>query len=673
MLEARTAIEWYTQTAIGLRQNYIAALDKGESAYYHLIRRKQTEDTSSNMTLPITTISVNRLVPKLVSFVFPRGAQFFISAGDKRLNKRFQDVTRPVKLRRSMKKWIRRALVDGVGVAYPYWEDRYEYIKDPYYFDASIEELTLIGNKNKDIRRDLFLQIFGQSVNQWEFKKDSSSAIEAVMYDDIGNLSKYNIEFRALPHEIEMSVIGDRLVYSGLKIDIIPIRNLYFLVDSPSFDRAPYVMYQQFSTVEDLWYFCDDKEKLLSAKGKQYDIAGPRSPAEGVITRLGERVEQTTQSPLVELWQVFYKNKIAFVLPCSLYTIMEIDLEDEFPRREELPRRPLFTIKFLEINDRTVFGWSLPLLLYHYQKEMDYLNNLTNDIGDLSSAMFGGYKPAKFTIGEPKKITLERNVLLPIESKDDLFFYNVAPNIQWAVQKMFMLSQEVERLTQIDEMTLGRGNPAGAGRGERTLGGMQLLYGQKQEVFMEMATDMREEFDSLLTSMLFLWSRRASALELKNIGFNRNTLTSANVYVDTDIASAQQEMNRMMSLYQLFRDPLLLQLGIIKPQGFVTILSDVIKAFGKDPEDFLQQLEPRDPQQDIDTLKSGGMPVPGLMDNHQAHIQAEMAEMNKSGMEIRNNIMQHIQLHAAMMEQLQSMPNEMTAGKYPVGKSVVTG
>jgi len=424
MLESGTILSWFWGAESGTRKSFISNLDRAEEAYYHLIRDQKK---GSGMTLPTTTISVNRLVPKLISFIYPQGESLRIPNAGSELTKHFKDKLRIINFRKTIKSWVRRTVIDGTGVLYPFWEDNWEYIKDNLYFDVSEEEVQVIKDGNKDIQREMFLNTFGNSVKRWEYVGDK---IKAEMYDDYGKLAEYAITFSTQGQELVMSILGNRLVYSGLKLQVIPIRNLFFPVDTPSLDEAEFVIYQQFCSVEYLSSWVSDKDKLKQARGMQYSSTGIRSPGEGAVTKTGERPEEPFISNVVEMWQVFHGNKITFILPCVGHVFMEMDLEDEFPRRTDLPRRPFFVSRYLEINDRLVFGWSLPLLLYQYQKEMDYLNNLTNDAGDMSTSLFGAYKPTGYNLGEPKKIRLERNTLFPTdEPTKDFHFFNTSPNI----------------------------------------------------------------------------------------------------------------------------------------------------------------------------------------------------------------------------------------------------
>ncbi len=666
MLEFATAANWFHLANSSTRKNHIAALDKAEQMYYHLVPGRAEGSKGSNMVLPTTTVSVNRLIPKLSAFIFPIGENINIPDQPISAKKHFRDKLKEIQFRKTVKSWIRRSVIDGTGILYPFWEDAYEYLKENLYFFVSPEEIELAKRKDKEYLSKIFLSSFESSVRGWDFR---NGVIRANMHDDYGHLEDYTISFAAENQEITMTVTGTRLVYSGLRVRVVPIRNLFFPVDTPGLDEAEFIIYQQFCSPEYLSGFEISEKEINLARGQQYSEVGPRSPGEGAVSKLGERTEQPPASNAVEMWQVFHRGKITFMLPSVSKVFMEVDLEKEFPRRMDFPRWPFFDARFIEMNERLVFGWSLPLLLFQYQKEMDYLNNLTNDAGDLATALFGAYKSSSYRLGEPPKLKLERNTLFPLDEPDkDLKIFQFNPNVGWAVQKMAMLSQEIERLSSIDEMTLGRGPAQGANRGERTLGGMQMLQGQKQEFYLEVAWDFRQGVNKTMSAMLFLYSRKAPAAILAAANLDRNTLRGSSVLVDADLSSAQQILGRVTSLYQLCRDPLLIQMGIVGPKALSRLVKKLFKAYDEDPDEFgLQVPVADDPMDHIEQLLAGGMPMPSPVDNHRDHISKESKAMQEAGMGANEKFQGHIQFHMTMLEQVQQQPQEALLGKYGGG------
>lgn len=251
-------------------------------------------------------------------------------------------------------------------------------------------------------------------------------------------------------------------------------------------------------------------------------------------------------------------------------------------------RRPYAKADFYMREGQT-YGIGLVELTYSLTKEIDALNNMALDFGLLSSMPFGYYRSGSRLTEEA--IPIEPGSLIPIDDPSSIVFPNLGNRSAFSLQYLQFLYSIIERLTGINDLTLG----VIAGQGvTRTASGVSALVSESNanlDIFLRRLNRALKKMFSYTFAMI--QEKMPEGLEFRIFGQNgqdyfrqiksRNEIggefdfelepNSANSNPTLRLQSASQ-------ILQLTANPLDIQLGIITPAQRYEALKNYLVAMG---------------------------------------------------------------------------------------------
>jgi hypothetical protein len=255
----------------------------------------------------------------------------------------------------------------------------------------------------------------------------------------------------------------------------------------------------------------------------------------------------------------------------------------------------------------------------------------------------------------------------------------------WGQQEEATLMQYAERLTGITDITMGRQpNRVGA---TRTAKGTQSLLAEAglrfktaMSAFQRFWTGVFEDILALDQEYLpprqefRITGRRPTVVKVKDRTEIRGQY-DLRLTTTSDHLNREQMRNDATVVHQLIVNPGLIQMGIVNRKGILRSTQDVLKAFGKDPDFYLEdQAVILTPTEELMQFNAGHYVSPVAGENVEMHLQQhteDMADPNVS-MEAKQLLRRHIsethQIQMAMqMLQVMSAKGGVAGGP-PVGQ-----
>jgi hypothetical protein len=264
-------------------------------------------------------------------------------------------------------------------------------------------------------------------------------------------------------------------------------------------------------------------------------------------------------------------------------------------------RRPYYKIDFHKREGAT-YGVGIVELLYSLSKEIDAIHNIRMDIGILTSQPIGFYRPTAAM--SEQKLPIEPGALIPLDNPQaDVFFPNLGNRTSFAFQEEASLMNMIERLSSINEITLGVIGGQGA---TRTATGTRALVQETNANLDVFIRRMNEGWKGILEHTFMLLQQKIEP------GFQFRLLGDDGQNYWTTIKSREEikgmydfilepnssQSNRQMQIdiaqqvYQLTANPIDLQLGIVTPVERYEALKNLLQQFGvKDFSRFIRKPE----------------------------------------------------------------------------------
>ena len=270
------------------------------------------------------------------------------------------------------------------------------------------------------------------------------------------------------------------------------------------------------------------------------------------------------------------------------------------------PRRPLVSKPFIPVRGRWT-GISLLEIMEGLHDSIKQFFDQTADAGTISNSPFGFYRASSAL--KPDIIRMSPGELYPLQDpKRDIEFPNLGNQAQaFGINMIGLLTNMEERLTMIGDLQLGR-VPAGRSSALRTASGMAMLQGQGEErperILRRFFSGLSEIWEQIheLNQVFLPEGKKFRLLGMKRKGedpfqeiADRETIRgkfqfqfSATV-LNTNKGILQQSLVTMLGT---FVNDLMLQLGIIQPDGIYRLSRDVAEAFGLDADKYLDEPTP---------------------------------------------------------------------------------
>lgn len=323
------------------------------------------------------------------------------------------------------------------------------------------------------------------------------------------------------------------------------------------------------------------------------------------------------------------------------------------------------------------YGIGLAEILHPLQKEMDAIHNQRIDYGLISNMPFGFYKPTSSI--DPHTLQLEPGALIPVDNpQTDVYFPTLSNRTAWGFQEEAAIQTMIERLTGINDMSLGV--MTGAQGATRTATGARALLGESNANLDVYLRRLNRGWKQALQYLLHMLQQRIPAgLAFRVTGeagddYWRMVRDQSDIAGDFDFevlpnsANSNKQVQQEMAqqVFQLTMNPLLIQTGVISSGNIYEAAKSHLKALGvKDwgkfitkPQNWQHMMTPEDEANRL----LNGIPVPVTPEMDHPGFIAYFQEIFKSDELLGQFTAQQTKLlaaqaqkHGEMMKALQEM------------------
>lgn len=374
-------------------------------------------------------------------------------------------------------------------------------------------------------------------------------------------------------------------------------------------DQADAVMEQVFYTASDLWslvdqgIFDEDSVTTVIESGEQQKSGQANN---GIKTLQAEKAGEASLDKSYDLdryriIEAYLKKDIdGSGINTDIVVWVHPDtgtlLRATFLHRinSKTKKRPYAKADFY-VREGQTYGIGLIELTYSICKEIDALNNMALDFGLLSSMPFGYYRAGSSLT--QASIPIEPGSLIPLDDPSSVLFPNIGARHSFSMQYLQFLYSIIERLTGINDLTLG----VIAGQGvTRTASGVNALMSESNanlDIFLRRLNRAMKKVFKYTFAMV--QAKMPPGLEFRVLGdhgneYFRQVKTRDEIAGDYDFdlepnsanSNPQLRLQAATQVLQITSNPLDIQLGIITPlQRYEAIKSYLvalgIKDFGK--------------------------------------------------------------------------------------------
>jgi hypothetical protein len=346
-------------------------------------------------------------------------------------------------------------------------------------------------------------------------------------------------------------------------------------------------------------------------------------------------------------------------------------------------RRPLRVGRFFPIPFR-FYGLSYAEMIRGIQDEINAIHNQKVDYATIQNMPFGFIR-ASSTL-PPISQRLRPGTFIEVDNpQQDVNFPKWQGSTAWASGEEATLMQYKERLDGLSDMNMGRQpNRVGATRtakGTQTLlseGGLRLKTAIQsfQRFWIGIFEDILAlDQEYLPPSQEFrITGRRPTVMRVKD-------RTEIRGNYDLRLAATTESLNRQQMredatvLMQALMNPSLMQVGIVALKGVRRVVQDLLKAYGKDPDFYLEDQDViRGPIEELMLFNVGQYVSPTTGENYDAHLKAHDQALKDplTRPEVKRLLMRHMQ-ETLQLKQAQQMAQSLQQrpGGPPVGQQAV--
>ena len=339
-------------------------------------------------------------------------------------------------------------------------------------------------------------------------------------------------------------------------------------------------------------------------------------------------------------------------------------------------RRPLRVGRYFPIPFR-FYGLPVAEIIRGIQDEINAIHQQRVDYGTIQNMPFG-FKKASSTM-PPISQALRPGVFIDVDNpQTDINIPKWGGSPSWGQSEEATLMQYSERLLGITDLSMGRQpNRVGA---TRTAKGTQTLLGESGLRFKLALQEFQRFWAGIFADILALDQAYLPANKEFRVTGKRPTViqikdrTEIRGRFDLRISASADTMNReqMRSdatvLMQMILNPLILQSGQVGMKGIRRTLQDVYKAFGKDPDMYLEDKSvTHSPQEELMLFVGGQSVDPSPGEDVKHHLAEHDAQMQDPAVPAaaKKLLTQHIQATHEMQQALQL--SQMMQGGPPSG------
>ena len=321
-------------------------------------------------------------------------------------------------------------------------------------------------------------------------------------------------------------------------------------------------------------------------------------------------------------------------------------------------RRPFHVGRFFPIPFRFL-GLPFTEIVRDLEDEINAIHNQRMDYGTITNLPFYFYRAS--ALNPPTQTQLVPGQGVPVDNpKQDIEFPRWNSSPAWGQGEEAILLQYYERRTGVSDLSLGRQpNRVGA---TRTMGGTQALLDQGNLRFKTAVETFQRFWIGIFSDILALDQEYLPpGVEYRVTGKQPEFVrlkdrTDIRGQYDIRLAATSETVNRgqmrqdSVMIMQALRDPALLQSGMVGIKGIQRSTSDFLKAFGKDPDYYLEHQSPvREPNEELAMFVSGVYVSPSQGENVAQHLTTHQAQLLDPELapylkpDVRDKLKKHIQ------------------------------
>lgn len=307
--------------------------------------------------------------------------------------------------------------------------------------------------------------------------------------------------------------------------------------------------------------------------------------------------------------------------------------------------RPLFKFDCYQ-KSRQAYSRGVVEFCYPLQEEMDMHHNMRMDYMQLQTMPWGEYRSGSSLDNQPIRIAPGK--FIAVDEIGDLNPKTFNSNAHLLGSEEDRLWKYAEMLTNVSPLSSGI-VPQQVGPTRSTSGVITLLQ-QMEKKFRPIVDQIAIQWRKMEYSILEDLDYRVDpAVKIRVLGpalkdvadipevaqeFGNNYLLTKLLDLKMDVASLinSDEVRRneaTLILMQLLNPSLLQQSGIVSMKGLYKAIEDYLKAYGKDPSQYLDEpaftTQPLSLWQEIQVCAQGQIPPMSMIDNHEEKVEGLLA------------------------------------------------
>jgi hypothetical protein len=336
-------------------------------------------------------------------------------------------------------------------------------------------------------------------------------------------------------------------------------------------------------------------------------------------------------------------------------------------------RRPLRVGRYFPIPFR-FYGLSFAEVVKGIQDEINAIHNQRVDYATIQNLPFG-FVRASATMPPITQRLRPGEFLALDDPQKDINIPKWGGSPAWAHQEEATLMQMYERVTGVTDLSIGRQpNRVGA---TRTASGTQTLLSESGLRFKTALQSFQRFWLGIFEDILALdqeylppgkefrvTGRRPAVVRVKD-------RTEIRGKYDLRLAATSETLNRQQMrddstvVMQAIMNPALMQVGIVGLKGVRRVVTDFLKAYGKDPDFYVEEQAPvRSVNQKLQLFVTGQYVPPSLGENPQTQIPELQAALQDPIVkpEVKQLIQRHLQ-EFMQLQQAQQMAQMLQQSK----------
>ena len=641
----------YTDALID-REGWESRLVVWDDQYYGKLGDKKFPwRGASNLNVPLTMVGIETLKPRLVEAILGANPPVLVvpvELSDQELQSRVElflnwQLQTELRLEPTIYESAHLFLNPGTVVAKVFWKvdrRRKKYLR---YFPTgtSPEQIlqAIFGNTPPILER-----IAGKP--RWEGE---------IRYKDGPPLS-VALELKVL--ETQIQVLVDREESIELpSVELIDTADIIAPARSgQDVQFLPWIQHRLWLTEDDLRkkaksgrFFKDAVQELLTAAAPTGDetqsdsaeIRESRDDTEGVDGQGGSSIT-SEQYEVLEDYRRYdidddglLEEIVTWICPKLKNKVLGWDYLDNVYAHG---KRPLVVGRYFPIPFR-FYGLSFPEIVRNIQEEINTIHNQRVDFGTLQNMPWYFYRAS--SMQSPTPVEIRPGVGVPIENPaSDVMMPHFQGSSAFGQAEEALLYQYFERLTGLTDLALGRQpNRVGA---TRTATGVASLLSEAGLRFKTSMSAFQRFWIEIFSHVLALNQQylppgkefRVTGKYPERIRIeDRNEIAGR---FDIRLAATTEVLNREImredsaTILTTLANPAWVQVGLVGVRGIDRVLRDFLRAYGKDPDFYLETQTNevvRSPEEELAILIGGGEIRPNPSENVQEHLMKHQTQL----------------------------------------------